>query len=85
MTPRARGRALPENRWDAAEVATGTRTPPPTAWTRRAAISSSSVGAIPARRLPAVNTTSAKRNSRRVPYRSAIRPASGIVTTDTSR
>ncbi len=52
MTPSARGRPAPGNRCDAAEVATGTSAPPPTAWTSRAAISSSSVGAMPASRLP---------------------------------
>ena len=82
---RARADGAPENRCDAADVATGTSAPPPTAWTSRAAMSASRVGAMPANRLPSVNTTSADRNTRRVPHRSAMRPARGIVTTDTSR
>ena len=48
MTPSARGRAGPLNRCAAAAVPTGTRTPPPTAWTSRAAMSWSSVWARPA-------------------------------------
>ena len=43
ITPSARGRIAPPNRCDAAAVPTGTSTPPPTAWTSRAAISWSSV------------------------------------------
>ena len=39
MMPRARGRAGPSKRCEAAAVATGMIAPPPTAWTRRAAIS----------------------------------------------
>ena len=85
MRPRARGRPTPGNRCEAAEVATGTSAPPPTAWRSRAAIRTSRVGAMPASRLPTVNTTSAQRNTRRVPRRSARRPARGIVTTDTRR
>ena len=79
-SPSARGREPPVNRCDAAAVATGISAPPPTAWTRRAAIRSSSDGAAPARSDPIVNTTIAHRNSRRAPYRSASRPATGIVT-----
>ena len=47
-TPSARGRAAPPNRCDAAAVPTGTSTPPPTAWTSRAAMSWSSVCDAPA-------------------------------------
>ena len=41
------GREWPSNRWLAAAVPTGTRIPPPTAWTSRATISSSSVWDAP--------------------------------------
>ena len=47
-TPNARGRIAPPNRCDAAAVPTGTSTPPPTAWTSRAAMSWSSDWAAPA-------------------------------------
>ena len=61
-TPSARGRAGPPNRCAAAAVPTGTRTPPPTAWTSRAAMSWSSVCAAPASAEPTVKTTSAPMN-----------------------
>ena len=50
MTPSARGRAVPPNRCAAAAVPTGTRTPPPTAWTSRAAMSWSRLCDAPASR-----------------------------------
>ena len=51
-TPSARGRGGPPNRCDAAAVPTGTSTPPPTAWTSRAAMSWSSDWAAPGQRGP---------------------------------
>ena len=81
ITPRARGRSWPSNRWDAAAVATGTSAPPPTAWTARAAISWSSDWDMPARSDPSVNAMSAPRKSLRAPHTSARRPARGIVAT----
>ena len=48
MSPRARGRIAVSYRWAAAAVPTGTSTPPPIAWTRRAAISWSRSWANPA-------------------------------------
>ena len=85
MTPSARGRAAPANRCAAAAVPTGTRTPPPIAWTTRAAMSWSSDCDAPARTDPIMNTTRAPLNNRRAPHRSARRPASGIVTMYTRR
>ena len=85
ITPRARGRAAPSNRCDAAAVATGTSAPPPTACTSRAAISSPRLPARPASTEPTMNTTSADRNTRRTPCRSASWPARGMTTIDTSR
>ena len=81
ITPSARDRPAPGNRCDAADVATGTSAPPPAAWTSRATISSSSVGAAPASIDPTVNSDEGTRNSRRLPHRSARRPARGMVTT----
>ena len=56
MTPSARARAGPSNRWLAAAVPTGTRMPPPTAWTSRAAMSWSRVWAAPGQSCPTMNT-----------------------------
>ncbi|MDF2734029.1 MAG: hypothetical protein K0S97_652 [Chloroflexota bacterium] len=85
MTPSARGRAPPAKRWAAAAVPTGTRIPPPAAWTSRAAMSWSRFWAMPASALPSVKIASAAMNGRLAPHRSAIRPASGIIRMYTSR
>jgi hypothetical protein len=58
------------------DMATGLSIEPPIAWSTRAAISSSRLGARPHSSDPSENTTSPARKIRLRPIRSAVEPAS---------
>ena len=81
MTPSARARACPSNRWLAAAVPTGTRIPPPTRLDEPGDDELVEALGAPGQRRPGREATRPTRNIVRTPCRSARRPASGIVTT----
>ncbi len=85
MSPSARPRARPSNRWLAPDVASGTRAPPPRPCSTRAAISASSDCAAPLSAEPAANTMRLIMYGVTTPNRSASLPASGIIATYATR